>query len=858
MPRARVLSVGTGVLTIVALLVTPLFVPEARADEPFSVSASAGPQASSAVQATVTRTSGGSRLTLPAAVVPALEPGDVVDVHFTDYLRPPALTNYHVNVAFITETAPQRWLFQRSVPQDRLFAAHATRGPHGIKPPPPIPDLRFTYGSKYYRGIPIFFIVPEDAKTRGMDGVRDYVDAHPTDFKDMAESVNDAVDKYDWFRDFLSSLANGSIDPYSSEQRVVDVATSLGASPASVQACYQTGGTRGDVANCIGNSLNGVGYSTNIAASTPSQFLGGVAGAALPVTVASYLVPLLTLWKIFFSSGHQEYEYLPTTLNLATPAGNKGAELLMGLKVPTLRPPAALSSALFFTIGDPQSSQAPPAIVDGGASTGVCAAGQRVGIPLHFDRTSRYLNDTALIVTPDGMPSFRVPIDPRSVAAPSVDRSLLGKSPDGAFSVELKGRFGFDPLVEPEHAVVRIALPRKSLWVLASNPHEPPRAGGSLDLIASSPQSACLSGAEMQVGSAPPVALDIKHLDDRRVALHASLASVPAGIVSLRLFQQDAAQSAPIENDATLSILQQPAHVDLAATPSAHLDDRSIALDGSGFESIDAFVLGKSTYLKDKRSTSQSACFTGPPLVGSSGETLSGQLVSHDGSPGEIFVLHVGPARPALEALQVLSAQTPTVRLATEPLGVVIASAGGALPREPEVRIRRAVPDESPCDESAPDALAESVPDVDVYRRSPSQILATLRPEQELGDRAFGSLQIRIVDGKTKAASSWMDLPGTFARAPIIDGVLCPKDTASPCTLVGTELGAIDAVRDAAGDFVPPGTACTTEVKGAQCRTLPHLNHFVLRLTDTQGTISVPDASIGSLSQTEPNPTATP
>ena len=232
--------------------------------------------------------------------------------------------------------------------------------------------------------------------------------------------------------------------------------------------------------------------------------------------------------------------------------------------------------------------------------------------------------------------------------------------------------------------------------------------------------------------------------------------------------------------------------------------------------------------------------------------------MSHDGSPGEIFVLHVSPARPALEALQVLSAQTPTVRLATEPLGVVIASAGGALPREPEVRIRRAVPDESPCDESAPDALAESVADADVYRRSPSQILATLRPEQELGDRAFGSLQIRIVDGKTKAASSWMNLPGTFARAPIIDGVLCPKDTASPCTLVGTELGAIDAVRDAAGDFVPPGTACTTEVKGAQCRTLPHLNHFVLRLTDTQGTISVPDASIGSLSQTEPNPTATP
>ena len=858
MPRARTLAVGTGILTTVALLVTTLFAPEARADQPFTVSASAGPQASAAVDATVTRMVGGSRLTLSAALVPALEPGDFVDVHFTDYLRPPALTNYHVNVAFITETAPQRWLFPRSAPQDRLFAPQPTKRRRGAKPQAPIADLRFTYGTKYFHGIPIFFIVPEDAKTRGMDGVRDYVNAHPTDFKDMAQSVNDAVDKYDWFRDFLSSLANGSIDPYSSEQRVIDIATSLGASSGSIQACYQIGGTRGDVANCIGSSLNGIGYSTNFAASTPSQFLGGVAGAALPATVASYLVPLLTLWKIFFSSGHQEYEYLPTTLNLSTPAGRKSEELLMGLKVPTLRPPATLSSALFFTIGDPQSSEAPPAIVDAGSSTGVCAAERRVGIPLHFDRTSKYLNDTALIVTPDGMPPLRVPIDPRSVAAPSLDRSLLGKSADGAFSVELKGRFGFDPLAEPEHAVVRIALPRKSVWVLASDPHAPPRTGGSLDLIASSPQSACLSSAEMQVGSAAPIALEIKHLDDHRVALHASLADVPAGTVSLRLFQQDAMRSAAIENEASLSILRQPAHVDLAATPSAHIDDRSVALVGSGFESIDALRLSGNTYAKDPRSTSLSACFTGPPLAGSNGETLSAQLVPHDGSPGEIFALHVGAPRPTLESLQLLTAQSPTVRLATEPLDVVIAAAPGAMPREPEVRIRRAVLNESPCDEGALDALAESVPGGDIYRRSPSQLAATLRPEQELGDRAFGSLQIRIVDGQTKAPSNWIDVPGSFARAPVIDGILCPKDASAPCTLVGTELGAIDAVRDARGAFVSPGTACTTDVKGAECRTLPHLAHFVLRLTDTEGTISVPDSAIGDTLRTEPSPSAAP
>jgi hypothetical protein len=92
------------------------------ANTPFVVTASAGPQAGSHIDATVTRMIGKASVTLPGALVPALEPGDVVDVDFPDYRRPPSTVNYHVNVAFITETARQHWLFERSSSADQLFS----------------------------------------------------------------------------------------------------------------------------------------------------------------------------------------------------------------------------------------------------------------------------------------------------------------------------------------------------------------------------------------------------------------------------------------------------------------------------------------------------------------------------------------------------------------------------------------------------------------------------------------------------------------------------------------------------------------------------------------------------------------
>lgn len=476
--------------TVVALAIaSPLAASGAVASTrpPFVVTASAGPAAGSHIVATVTRKIGKASVTLPAALVPALKPGDVVDLDFPDYRRPPGSVNYHVNVAFITEVAPRHWLFARSGLADQLFADHRTAKkratlPHGT--------IHFVYGIGHDRGIPIFFIIPEDAKIRGVDGVRDYVDAHPTDFVDMSQGTNSAVDRYSFLNDFLASLGSGSIDPASAQYRIETVAQGLGVSPATIDACYVVGEPSAAISNCIQQAVNATIYQTNFAAPTQAQFLGGILGAASPLTYAPYLASLLTVWRLFVHTGHQEYEYLPTTISLADPSTVRHDELLMGLKVPTIRPPAAYSDVLFFTIGDPQSTERAPIVVNDALSGGVCERGNRFSVPLHFDHTSRYVHDAALIITPDGQAPYRIALDPRTLSAPVIDRSRFGAGGDTGYTIALSGQFGFDPVAQPAQVAMRLAFPNAAPWTLAVAAHHPPVAGEALDIIVSPPRRA--------------------------------------------------------------------------------------------------------------------------------------------------------------------------------------------------------------------------------------------------------------------------------------------------------------------------------------------------------------------------------
>jgi hypothetical protein len=184
------------------------------------------------------------------------------------------------------------------------------------------------------------------------------------------------------------------------------------------------------------------------------------------------------------------------------------------------------------------------------------------------------------------------------------------------------------------------------------------------------------------------------------------------------------------------------------------------------------------------------------------------------------------------------------VRLATDPLTIVLQTAGKVLPQQVTVRLQQAgnaAP--APCSAAGSDPTAVTVPAADVHVRTSSSMAIDARADL-LGDRGFGTLEIQIVDTAAKLASRWLPLPGIFARAPAVAQIACPADAAAPCRLYGTELSAIDAVQDAAGTFVSPQVGCPSTDKGVPCVYVPHVAHFVLRLIDGGASETLPDGLV--------------
>jgi hypothetical protein len=115
-----------------------------------------------------------------------------------------------------------------------------------------------------------------------------------------------------------------------------------------------------------------------------------------------------------------------------------------------------------------------------------------------------------------------------------------------------------------------------------------------------------------------------------------------------------------------------------------------------------------------------------------------------------------------------------------------------------------------------------------------------------LHDRAFGTLEMQLVDVATGLGGNWVALPGTFVRAPAVTEISCPSSADAMCRLYGTGLSAIDAVADASGAYVAPGLGCPPTAKGLACVYVPRVAHYTLRLIDAATLEPLPDALIAS------------
>ena len=379
---------------------------------------------------------------------------------------------------------------------------------------------------------------------------------------------------------------------------------------------------------------------------------------------------------------------------------------------------------------------------------------------MHLSKTSQYVNATSATLSA-GNAAIHAPIDPRTAAAPTIERSLLHGGQ--AYDVKLSGRFGFAPLARSQETVAHIAVPGSASWKIQTVAYHPAMAGGTLDAIASSEAAPCLSGAELQMAGNTPIPLTIGRLDDRRIELTGSLAAIPAGIAHIHFFQADAAQHRRIADDTTFAVAPAPAQVDAKQGQTAYIGDREIYLTGGGFDGISAMRIGPNVYQKTPTSQADAACFIGAPIGGEQareGSIVTAELVPSAGGNGEAFALRLGGARPKLDTV----ATTPVAPVHHASDTLTINLGAQALPRRFQVRLRQAPQISTPCDALRDDATAVSVPPTDVHRDSSSSANVTFAAGDLLHDDAFGTLQIQIVDTVTKLASDWSDLAGQFTQ----------------------------------------------------------------------------------------------
>jgi hypothetical protein len=208
-----------------------------------------------------------------------------------------------------------------------------------------------------------------------------------------------------------------------------------------------------------------------------------------------------------------------------------------------------------------------------------------------------------------------------------------------------------------------------------------------------------------------------------------------------------------------------------------------------------------------------------------------------------VFPITLDAPRPAIAA-PALSAPSSPPYLSTTPIVVTVQSAAGALPRQVAIRLRQAAgAPATPCDERAADPAAVTLPDNAVHARA-GDTLALYFQAGVLSDRAFGTLQLQLVDKATGEDSNWVSLPGTFVRAPQVTQIACPADATAECQLYGSNLAAVDAVQNASGTFVAPNLDCPPTDKGVTCAYVPHLAHYTLRLVDNGVLETLPDALV--------------
>jgi len=419
--------------------------------------------------------------------------------------------------------------------------------------------------------------------------------------------------------------------------------------------------------------------------------------------------------------------------------------------------------------------------------------------------------------------------------------------PEGELTGVLRGKWGFDDWEGPQFHL-RAALPGK--WSLTAADQTALVVGRDDKLHIEGENSLCVERIEEQTATGSPIKLVWKSPKPEQLEVALPMKDASPGPVNLEIYQSGLEKP---------DQLQLKAYAEAAALDRLTLNagDSQAILKGSRLEEVAKVNLDSITWSPATLSRVQDSDQLELKTAGSTaslepGKPAFADVQLQDGRLLKVPVT-VEPPRPQVTLLSKGTQND----VSTAPSPVHLGSADD-LPVDGRLVffIRSREPANFPRDERVEVAAADgsfrtvlALADGSLMLEDAKTALGVVEPLKRFGSSAFGPLRARALsaDGVT---GDWLPL-GTLVRLPGFKELHCPRSSARPCVLVGTNLFLVASI-SASSEFNKP-TNVPSDFTGTEL-SVPHPANGVLYLklrddTDTVQTLTLPVMPMSWLTQ---------
>jgi hypothetical protein len=779
--------------------------------------------------------------TLPIASVPNLQPGDKIWLH--PDLPPTQSVHYLLVAVFLrgtTNPPPDNWFFRIQTWDKRIREEGTTivvpnEAQQAILFLAPETGGDFATLRSAVRGRPgIFVRASQDLAEAGFEQAR--IEKYLASMRQVPPSDSKALLNH-------STLLARTLNLKPNEEcfsRPVDMQFTC-LTQSGTQTLLDDGHAQTVVANLTSGDTS---TFINAASST------GMAGGGLYSAYVGAIVDLVHLMSGLHTA---HYQYIPA---IAFP---DGSSLNLRLNVP----PSFNNPKSVIVIGLPAiQSSTPPPLRPADPKHISCLLKPSLTLPvegaplvfstsfahdlvLHIDSTTPA---TDIPLTPDAFrgglvlahtPTRRVlPLNPdtsaqSSVAAPVATPSDTPPTPlPNTITGVIKGSWGFDAFTGP---TLQLQDTPGSGWRLADN--DLLIAGRENHLSLTSTGTACIQSITLDSDAGKQVETQWNQADKpNMVDVKVPLQSFDPGALHLTIRQYGETET----NIVAAQTYSEPARL---AALQLHAGDTTATLTGTSLDQVKDLTISGLQYLPvpaaSDTPSDNSALRLALPANTPTPKFLPGdKMVAHftlkDGRNLTLPVT-VAPPRPSISILSksVVQPGTSAIHLADQddlPVNQQLTfslRSPAPFPRTGQIEISNG-------DDSLRTVL--SVATGTLVLQNPHTLLATLDPLRTFGTSAYGPLRVRAVspDG---IAGDWMPLV-TLVRLPTLKDLHCPADTASPCTLTGSNLYLVDSVATDA-DFTAPVSVPEGFVGTSLSLPRPGKTGFYLRLRDDPSATNV-------------------